>query len=243
MHDEERTDTVADQKEQEQWLADLLRLAEGDDKKKTEKQIKILEAAVDIFSEKGYAATSTSEIAQKAGVAEGTIFKHYKTKKDLLLSIAGPIVTKVFAPFLMRDFAKLLDLPYPRVEDFFRAVVRDRLAFARKNTKLLKIFVHEVPFQPELLEQAKDMLSKIVAKRVQRIVEHFQKQGQIIEAPPWRIVRSFVSLFIGMIIFHVFLVPEFPFDEEEEIERTLDIVLYGIAGESLKLHQQEPQHQ
>src|SRR5690606_26788480 len=107
MHDEEWTDTVAEQKEQEQWLADLLRLAEGDDKKKTEKQVKILEAAVDIFSEKGYAATSTSEIAQKAGVAEGTIFKHYKTKKDLLLSIAGPIVAKVFAPFLMRDFAKI----------------------------------------------------------------------------------------------------------------------------------------
>lgn len=223
---------MADQKEQEQWLADLLRLAEGDDKKKTEKQVKILEAAVDIFSEKGFAATSTSEIAQKAGVAEGTIFKHYKTKKDLLLSIAGPIVAKVFAPFLMRDFAKILDLPYPRVEDFFRAVVRDRLAFARKNRKLIKILIHEVPFQPELLEQIKEMLTNIVAKRVQRVVEHFQQQGQIIEAPPWRIIRSFVSLFVGMIAFHVFLAPEFPFDEEEELERTMDILLYGIAGQS-----------
>src|SRR5690606_32520128 len=118
--------------------------------------------------------TSTNEIAQKAGVAEGTIFKHYKTKKDLLLSIAGPIVAKVFAPFLMRDFAKILDLPYPRVEVFFRAVVRDRLAFARKNRKLIKILIHEVPFQPELLEQIKEMLTNIVAKRVQRVVEHFQ---------------------------------------------------------------------
>lgn len=223
---------MADQKEQEQWLADLLRLAEGDDKKKTEKQVKILEAAVDIFSEKGFAATSTSEIAQKAGVAEGTIFKHYKTKKDLLLSIAGPIVAKVFAPFLMRDFAKILDLPYPRVEDFFRAVVRDRLAFARKNRKLIKILIHEVPFQPELLEQIKEMLTNIVAKRVQRVVEHFQQQGQIIQAPPWRIIRSFVSLFVGMIAFHVFLAPEFPFDEEEELERTMDILLHGIAGQS-----------
>ncbi len=233
---------MAEQKEQEQWLADLLRLAEGDDKKKTEKQVRILEAAVEIFAEKGYAATATSEIAQKAGVAEGTIFKHYKTKKDLLLSIAGPIVAKVFAPFLMRDFAKLLDLPYPRVEDFFRAVVRDRLAFARKNDKLIRILVHEVPFQPELLEQIKEMLSNIVAKRVQRVVEHFQKQGQIIEAPPWRIIRSAVSVFIGMIAFHVFLSPEHPFDEEEEIERALDIVLYGIAGESLRLQKQDPQH-
>lgn len=236
---EERTDTVAEQKDQEQWLVDLLRLAEGDDKKKTEKQVKILEAAVEIFAEKGYAATSTSEIAQKAGVAEGTIFKHYKTKKDLLLSIAGPVVAKVFAPFLMRDFAKLLDIPYPKAEDFFRAVVRDRLAFARKNKQLIKILVHEVPFQPELLEQVKEMLTNIVAKRVQRAVTHFQEQGQLIEAPPWRIIRSFVSLFIGMIAFHVFLAPEFPFDEEEEIERTLDIALYGIAGPSSRQRRDE----
>lgn len=221
---------MAEQQEQEQWLADLLRLAESDDKKKTEKQLKILEAAVEIFSTKGYAATSTSEIAQKAGVAEGTIFKHYKTKKDLLLSIAGPVAVKVFAPFLMRDFAKLLDVPYPQVDDFFRAVARDRLAFARKNAKLIRILVHEVPFQPELLEQIKSMLTNIVAQRVQRVVRHFQEQGQIVEAPPWRVVRSAVSLFIGMIAFHVFLAPEFPFDEDEEIERTLDILLHGIAG-------------
>lgn len=103
----------------EQWLEDLIRLTEEDTEKKTEKQIKILEAATEIFAEKGYAATSTSEIAQKAGVAEGTIFRHYKTKKDLLLSIAGPIVIKLVAPFLLRDFAKMIEMPYERAEDFF----------------------------------------------------------------------------------------------------------------------------
>ncbi|GJM81482.1 hypothetical protein HMSSN139_39780 [Paenibacillus sp. HMSSN-139] len=52
--------------EKEQWLEDLIRLTEEEDtEKKTEKQIKILEAATEIFAEKGYAATSTSEIAQR----------------------------------------------------------------------------------------------------------------------------------------------------------------------------------
>ncbi|MDP4171296.1 MAG: helix-turn-helix domain-containing protein, partial [Bacillota bacterium] len=36
----------------------------------TEKQKKIIVAAIESFSEKGFAATSTSEIAKKAGVAE-----------------------------------------------------------------------------------------------------------------------------------------------------------------------------
>ena len=42
--------------------------------------MRILEA-VDMFGEKGYASTSTSEIAKRAGVAEGTIFRYYKTKR------------------------------------------------------------------------------------------------------------------------------------------------------------------
>lgn len=56
-------------------------------KSMTDKQISIISAAIEIFAEKGYSATTTSVIAKKAGVGEGTIFHHYKTKKDLLLAI------------------------------------------------------------------------------------------------------------------------------------------------------------
>ena len=53
-------------------------------KRETDKLMKIDEAAVMLFAEKGFANTSTKDIASKAGVAEGTIFKHFKTKDDLL---------------------------------------------------------------------------------------------------------------------------------------------------------------
>ncbi|CAM4453762.1 helix-turn-helix domain-containing protein [Paenibacillus phoenicis] len=214
----------------EQWLEDLIRLTEEDTEKKTEKQIKILEAATEIFAEKGYAATSTSEIAQKAGVAEGTIFRHYKTKKDLLLSIAGPIVIKLVAPFLLRDFAKMIEMPYERAEDFFRALAKDRFKFVRENMRIIKILIQEVPFQPELLEQVKSLASEIVFQRIKRVVLHFQEKGQLVEAPPWRIVRTGASVMIGMILVHVLLVPDFPIDEDEEIEHTVDLLMYGIAG-------------
>jgi hypothetical protein len=45
----------------------------------------------------------------------------------------------------------------------------------------------------------------------------------------WRVIRTTVSLFVGMVVFHVFLAPEFPFDEEE-IEQTVEILLHGIGG-------------
>ncbi|MCL6617889.1 MAG: TetR/AcrR family transcriptional regulator, partial [Anoxybacillus ayderensis] len=84
----------------------LFHLLNVDGQQLSEKQMKILQAAIDMFAEKGYAATSTSEIAKRAGVAEGTIFHHYKTKKDLLLAIVKPTLFQSVAPFLAKKFVK-----------------------------------------------------------------------------------------------------------------------------------------
>ena len=66
------------------WLEELIAATNTD--KRNERQMRILEAAVDMFGEKGYASTSTSEIAKRAGVAEGTIFRYYKTKRFIISS-------------------------------------------------------------------------------------------------------------------------------------------------------------
>src|SRR5579875_3226993 len=150
--------------EMDEWLASLLRLSD-EDEKMTDKQIKIIQAAVEIFAEKGYAATSTSEIAQKAGVAEGTIFRHYRTKKDLLISIVTPVMAKLVAPFVLRDFNKVLDSHYEHFEDFLRAVMRNRLDFVVKNAPIIKIMLHEIPFHPELQRQFREKVFPQVADR------------------------------------------------------------------------------
>ena len=49
-----------------------------------EKQQKILEAALKLFSERGFQGTSTAEIAKTAGVATGTLFHYFNTKEELI---------------------------------------------------------------------------------------------------------------------------------------------------------------
>lgn len=70
----------------------------------TPKQIEIVRAAIELISEKGYYNTSTSEIAKRAGVAEGTIFRHYRTKKDLLVAIVTLVITNFSAPLFAKKF-------------------------------------------------------------------------------------------------------------------------------------------
>jgi len=48
------------------------------------KEDKILEAALELFTTKGFHGTPTSEIARTAGVANGTLFHYFKTKEDLI---------------------------------------------------------------------------------------------------------------------------------------------------------------
>jgi len=47
----------------------------------------IIRAAIEVFSNKEFKAASISEIAQKAGVANGTIYQYFKSKEDLFFSI------------------------------------------------------------------------------------------------------------------------------------------------------------
>lgn len=53
----------------------------------TEKQEKILQAALQLFAKEGYNATSTSKVAKLAGVSEGLIFRHFGNKEGLLQAI------------------------------------------------------------------------------------------------------------------------------------------------------------
>jgi TetR/AcrR family transcriptional regulator len=53
------------------------RLAAGD------RRLQLVEAALDVFSRKGYGGTTTKEIAAVAGVTEAIIFRHFPTKHDL----------------------------------------------------------------------------------------------------------------------------------------------------------------
>jgi AcrR family transcriptional regulator len=71
---------------------------------------KLLRAGLELFTTVGFRATTTPEIAARAGVAEGTIYRHFSGKEDLLIAayheaqrwglelVKGPEVDKALPP-------------------------------------------------------------------------------------------------------------------------------------------------
>jgi len=55
--------------------------------KKILRRESIIQAAIEVFSKKGFHAAGISEIAKRAGVADGTIYQYFKNKEDLFFSI------------------------------------------------------------------------------------------------------------------------------------------------------------
>ncbi|BBH21152.1 TetR family transcriptional regulator [Paenibacillus baekrokdamisoli] len=214
----------------EQWMEDLLKLDTAGDKM-TEKQTKILQSAIALFAEKGYSASSTSEIAQRAGVAEGTIFRHYKTKKDLLLAIVAPAMTKLIAPFVLRGFNKVLDTEYESYDQLIRSMIENRIEFLKKHKSILKILVQEIPFHPELQASfQRDVLAKVL-ERLSKLVAKFQAQGKLIELPTTTIVRLTVSTIIGYVLVRSFYGerPDADWDDDREREETIAFIMRGLG--------------
>lgn len=64
----------------------------------------ILAAARDVFCEKGYEQAAVSEIAARIGVVEGTVFKYFATKRELLLKVLEYWYEEMFGDYA-RDLA------------------------------------------------------------------------------------------------------------------------------------------
>jgi AcrR family transcriptional regulator len=208
---------------------DMLDILLNSEEKLTEKQQKILEAALEIFAEKGFSATSTNEIAKKAGVAEGTIFRHYKTKKDLLLSIVAPTMAKLIAPFIIRDINKVLNTKYERYEDFLKAMILNRQAFLKENMTAFRILIQEIPFHPELKDQFKEHVGNKIVQRFQELVEYYKEKGQILDLPTEAVIRFTASSVFGFLLIRHLILPEADWDNEKEIEMTIKMIMNGIS--------------
>ncbi|MBV9614052.1 MAG: TetR family transcriptional regulator [Ktedonobacteraceae bacterium] len=69
-------------------------------KGKTTRRVELLKAARGIFAEKGYEATTVSEIVTRAGVAQGTFYLYFPSKVSIAVELAGEVQEKIKAAIL-----------------------------------------------------------------------------------------------------------------------------------------------
>ena len=99
---------------------------------------KVLQTALTLFANNGFHATTTAKIAKQAGVSEGTIYKYFKSKDDLLGKLLEPILFEIKDNF----FATIDDSQ--SLEELVAFIVADRLEFIEVNFAFIRLIIQEV---------------------------------------------------------------------------------------------------
>ncbi len=105
-------------------------------------QHKLLDAAIEAFSENGFKGTSTRDIAERAGVHHPLITYHFKNKDKLWRAAAD----KVFRDFRRSLAASLEDHKSEGPKQRFASLVRAYVHYAKSQPALHKVMVQEASY-------------------------------------------------------------------------------------------------
>ncbi|MGB6014438.1 MAG: TetR/AcrR family transcriptional regulator [Nodosilinea sp.] len=127
-------------------------------------ETKILQAALKLFAKRGYGATTTRELAQVAGVAEGTLFRHFENKKAILVAVASQGWVEILTD-LLTELSEMGS--YKAIGQ----VMQRRMLNLQKNSALMRVCFMEAQFHPELREQIQ---TEVIGKMIDVAEAFFQ---------------------------------------------------------------------
>jgi AcrR family transcriptional regulator len=149
---------------------------------------RILKAALKLFAKKGYEKTTTKELAAQAQVAEGTLFRHFSSKKTILVEVATLGWTD-----LLTDF--LTELSEMGSYQAIAQVMRRRMLNMHKNQDLLKVCFLEAQSHPELKERIQTEVIDKMTAIAEPFFESAMDKGVYRRMDPKIVTQVFLGMF------------------------------------------------
>ena len=200
-----------------------MRLSHPPSSPETETRTRILKSALKLFAKLGYDGTTTRDLAESAGIAEGTLFRHFPNKKAILIEVA----TQGWVEILTDLLTELSEMgSYKAVAQ----VMRRRMLNLHKNADMLKVCFMEAQFHPEL----RDRIQLEVIDKMTDVAEVFfqsaMDQGIYRRMNPKIVARVFLGMFAVAGFSQDTIVGEgsSPAEMQEMAEGLADIFLNGV---------------
>ena len=193
------------------------KLSEKQDKKKKA----LLEAAIKVFSEKGFHDAKVTEVAQEAGVADGTTYLYFKNKDDLLIKA----VENLFESKLL-EMEKRIALENSGFDKLFR-FAEEHITIFTEDPKVVRFLAVELRQSKEFYRKYPDFKPlRHYLQFLQNICNEAIEEGSI---------RNIDSVSLSYIIFGTvnFVITEWAvqdqaFSLQEMKAHIIDILRYGL---------------
>ena len=206
-------------------------------RRKQARPAEILDAALSVFAEKGFAAARMEDIAARAGVTKGTIYLYFPSKEEVFKSLARQHVGATLADAMaqakgyqgtVREFlAMMMAIIAEKIERAHFAVLPKIIIGESGNFPELARFWRE-----EVIDKAIGMMSGLITRGI--------KRGEIralpIDVPVEYVARLCVAPVIMSIIWRTVIAPTdiVPFDYQKFLALHLDVLMRGLAPEGQK---------
>ena len=156
----------------------------------TSKPDAVMAAALSLFVERGFYGTAVPQIAEKAGVGAGTIYRYFASKEVL--------VNEIFRAEKMRWGQVLMgSMQGSTARDLFRALWLRMAKFAVENMEsfvFMELHHHAPYLDEESLELEQRMLDLF-----SDIIETAQSRGELKAAPPRLLMAIVMGQFVGVV--------------------------------------------
>jgi len=192
----------------------------------------ILEAATVLFLEKGFATTSTTEIAKKAGCNQALVHYYFRTKERLFEAIFKNKF-KVFLESLLVSFEE--DMSF---EDRLARKISSHFDLIAKNPQLPGLIINELSRNPERLALFRNSLSDVPQRVLASLDKELQEEiakGNVRPMSVYDLLLNMISLNVMPFILSepfksIAQIPDDKFTEllEHRKEENIQIILKGI---------------
>ena len=197
-----------------------------------EKELKILESAIKVFSEKGFSAATTSEIAKNAGIAEGTIFRYFKTKKDILRGILIQTINLFSTKLVMENVEKILLNPENKdLKMILKELLYDRMRLVDSVFPMARVVLTEALFHEDVREAIyQNVISKALVT-IKAFLKRMVDNGMIrSDIEPEVFLRGVIGHMVLLIGSKKLFSDKFKLEDiDKEFDKMIDFILYGIA--------------
>jgi AcrR family transcriptional regulator len=189
----------------------------------------VLDAALDLFIEKGFAATRVEDIAKRAGLSKGAIYLYFPSKEAVLEGL----VRRAIVPIAQGAGAALEHFPGGPRDAFLMlfALMSQRLADPRVLA-IPKLIIREVGAFPELAAMYRREVIERVVPILVGVVRRGVESGVFRPVDPELAVRSiFGPIGMHLIMAEIFgIVPEGGLNLRGLVETHLDILTHGLMN-------------
>ena len=186
---------------------------------------RIIKAAQKLFARQGYDGTTTRDLAIAAGVAEGTVFRHFPNKKAILIEVA----TEGWVEILTDLLTELSEMgSYEAVAQ----VMRRRMLNFHKNGDLMRVCFMEAQFHEDLRDRVQTEVIDKMTNVAEAFFETAMEKGIYRKMNPRIVAQVFVGLVaIAGFSHNTIMEPQAsPQVMKEMAEGIADIFLNGVLA-------------